>query len=201
MPMAARRSGRKYLPKLATGEFDRLLRPDRAGSWLRSWRHGHQGREGFRRLQVERRQDLDLQRAGRRCGGGLGQARQRHPRLYRRARDQRLLHPQDRRQALFTRLDHRRDRAGRLPDPGRQPLAQCERSRRPVRLSQQRPLRHCLGRHGGGRVLLARGAAIHARPQAVRPAARRQSTDPEEARRHADRNRARAAGRAAAWAA
>ena len=41
-------------------------------------------------------------------------------------------------------------------------------------------------------------AAIHARPQAVRPAARRQPADPEEARRHADRDHARPARRAAA---
>ena len=38
------------------------------------------------------------------------------------------------------------------------------------------------------------GAQLHARPQAVRPAARRQPADPEEARRHADRDRARPAG-------
>ena len=41
-------------------------------------------------------------------------------------------------------------------------------------------------------------AAIHARPQAVRPAARRQSAGAEEARRHADRDRAGPARRAAA---
>ena len=65
---------------------------------------------------------------------------------------------------------------------------------RPVRLPQQRALRHRLGRHGRGRVLLEAGAQLHARPQAVRPAARRQPADPEEARRHADRDRARPAG-------
>ena len=41
-------------------------------------------------------------------------------------------------------------------------------------------------------------AAIHARPQAVRPAARRQPARAEEARRHADRDRARPARRAGA---
>ena len=65
---------------------DRLLRPDRARSRLRSRLDGDARRESFRRLQTQRRQDLDLQRAGRRCGGGLGQARRRHPRLHRRAR-------------------------------------------------------------------------------------------------------------------
>ena len=41
-------------------------------------------------------------------------------------------------------------------------------------------------------------AAIHARPQAVQPAARRQPARAEEARRHADRDRARPARRARA---
>ena len=41
------------------------------------------------------------------------------------------------------------------------------------------------------RVLLACGAPVRARPQAVRPPARRQPADPEEARRHADRDRDR----------
>ena len=64
----------------------------------------------------------------------------------------------------------------------------------PVRLPQQRALRHRVGRARRGGILLARGAPVHARPQAVRPAARREPADPEEARRHADRDHARAAG-------
>ena len=91
---------RKYLPKLATGETDRLLRPDRARPRLRSRLDGDARREGVRRLQAQRRQDLDLQRAGRRCRGGVGQARRRHPRLHGRARHQRFLHAQDRRQVV-----------------------------------------------------------------------------------------------------
>ena len=71
-------------------------------------------------------------------------------------------------------------------------------SARAVRLPQQRALRHRLGRARRGRVLLARGAQLHARPQAVRPAARRQPADPEKARRHADRDHAGAAGLPAA---
>ena len=54
--------------------------------------------------------------------------------------------------------------------------------------------RHCLGRHGCGGGLLAPGAAIYARPQAVRQAAGRQPAGAEEARRHADGNRAGPAG-------
>ena len=78
--------------------------------------------------------------------------------------------------------------------PGGEFAAERDGPRRPVRLPQPRPLRHRLGRDGRCRVLLARRAAIHARPQAVRPAARRQSAGAEEARRHADRNHAGLAG-------
>ena len=95
-------------------------------------------------------------------------------------------------------LGHRRDRAGGRGRAGRQPAAERQRPGRSVRLPQHGPLRHRLGLDGRGRVLLARGAPLHARPQAVQPAARRQPADPEEACRHADRDRARAAGRAAA---
>ena len=66
-----------------------------------------------------------------------------------------------------------------------------KRAARAVLLPQQRALRHRLGRARRGRVLLASGAQLHARPQAVRPAARRQPADPEKARRHADRDHAR----------
>ena len=68
----------------------------------------------------------------------------------------------------------------------------------PFRLPQQCPLRHRLGRDGCGRILLACGARLHARAQAVRQSARRQPAGPEEACRHADRDRARLGGRAAA---
>ena len=49
------------------------------------------------------------------------------------------------------------------------------------------------GALGRGRILLARCAQLHARPQAVRPAACRQPADPEKARRYADRDHAGAA--------
>ena len=65
-----------------------------------------------------------------------------------------------------------------------------------VRLPQQRALRHRLGRARRGGVLLARGAPVHARPQAVRPAARGQ---PARSRRSSPtcRPRSRSACRAA----
>ncbi len=63
-----------------------------------------------------------------------------------------------------------------------------------VRLPEQGPLRHRLGRDGGGGVLLARRAPVHPGPQPVRPAAGGHSADPEEARRHADRDHPGLAG-------
>ena len=57
------------------GRVDRLLRPDRAGLRLRSGLDGDARREGAERLQAQRRQDVDLQRADRLPRHGLGQAR------------------------------------------------------------------------------------------------------------------------------
>ena len=70
-----------------------------------------------------------------------------------------------------------------------------------VRLPQRGALRDRVGRARRRRVLLARGAAVHARPHAVRQAARREPADPEEARRHDDRDHARACRAACASAA
>jgi hypothetical protein len=55
-------------------------------------------------------------------------------------------------------------------------------------------LRHRLGRAGRRRRLLVPRPPVHAGPQAVRPPAGRQPADPEEAGRHADRDRAGPAG-------
>ena len=55
--------------------------------------------------------------------------------------------------------------------PRRKPAAQREGPEGSVRLPQQRALRHLMGGHGGGGVLLASGAPIHDGPQDVRPAA------------------------------
>ena len=78
--------------------------------------------------------------------------------------------------------------------PEERAAAQRVRPEGPVRLPQPRPLRHLLGRDGRCRGLHAPRAAVHARPQAVRPAAGGNPTGAEEARRHGDRNRARPAG-------
>ena len=101
---------------------------------------------------------------------------------------------EDRRQVQPARVDHRRDRDGRRVRARREPAAERQGAEGPDGLPQPRALRHRLGRARRGGVLLARGAAVHARPPAVRPAARREPAGPEEARRHADRDHARAAG-------
>ena len=196
-----RRDAAQEVPAEARlGRVGRLLRPDRARCRLRPRRHEDPRREDRRRLPAHRLEDVDLELAHRRRVrrlGEVGGARQPDPRLRAREGHEGPLGAEDRRQALAARLDHRRDRDGRRR--GRRGRAAAERlgAQRPVRLPQPGPLRHRLGRHGRGRVLLARGAAVHARPQAVRPPARADAARAEEARRHADRDRARPPGRAA----
>ena len=101
---------------------------------------------------------------------------------------------QDRGQVRAPRLADR-------PDPdGRRARARGARATRragpegPVQLPQQGALRDRVRGARRRRVLLARRSPVRARPQAVRPAARGQSADPEKARRHADRDRDRPAG-------
>ncbi len=83
--------------------------------------------------------------------------------------------------------------------PAENQLPEREGAARAVLLPQQRPLRHCLGRAGRRRVLLARRARVHAAAHDVRPPAGRDPADPEEAGRHADRDHAGPARGAAAW--
>jgi len=76
---------KKYLPKLATGEWVGCFRPDRAGCRLRSRRHEDPRRESRRRLQTERQQDVDFERADCRRVRGVGEVRrapQPDPRLH-----------------------------------------------------------------------------------------------------------------------
>ena len=94
----------------------------------------------------------------------------------------------------LARLDHRRDRDGRRGGAGERAAAQRVRPQGAVRLPQPRPLWHFMGGDGRGGRLHASRAAIHARPQAVQPAARRNATGAKEARGHGDRDRARPAG-------
>jgi alkylation response protein AidB-like acyl-CoA dehydrogenase len=108
--------------------------------------------------------------------------------------------PKIERQAVAARLDHRRDRDGQCR--GRRGCAAAQRvgPQGSVRLPEPRPLRHFLGRDGRGGGLLASRPPIRPRPQAVRQAAGRHAALPEEARRHADRDRARVCRRRCASA-
>jgi hypothetical protein len=58
---------------------------------------------------------------------------------------------------------------------------------------------HRMGRPRGRRVLLARGAQLHAGAQGLRPPACRHPVDSEKTGRHADRDHHRAASRSASW--
>ena len=184
----------KYLPKLATGEWIGCFGLTEPEPRLRPRQHGHAGEEGRGRLLAQRRQDVDHQLADRRRVRGLGQGRRRRdPRLHPRQGREGPERAGDPRQGRPARLDHRRDRDGRGVLPGGERVPRGARPEGPVHLPQQRPLRHRLGRARRRRRLLPPRAPVHAGPQAVRQAARRQPADPEEARRHADRDHARPA--------
>src|SRR5438105_402290 len=176
----------------------RLLRPHRAQPRLRPGEHADAGEESLRRLQPRGLQDLDQQRADRRSLPHLREDRGRaHPRLPHRERREGALGARDPRQSGLAHLDHRRSRDGRRVRAGGEPALRSRRPERPVHLPERGALRNRLGRARRGRGLLAPRPSVRARPQAVRPAARREPADPEKARRHADRDLPGAAGRAA----
>src|SRR6266513_1725161 len=138
------------------------------------------------------------QRSDRRSVPDLGEDRRRtHPRLSRGKGRKGALGARDPRQAGATHLDHRRSRDGRGVRSGGEPAPRRRGFKRPVHLPERGALRNRLGRAGRGRGLLAPRPPVRARPQAVRPAARREPADPEKTRRHADRNMPGPAGRAA----
>ncbi len=191
----------KYLPKLATGEWVGcfgLTEPD-AGSDPMSMKTRARKTDGGYLLQ--RLQAVDHQLPHRRCLRRLGQGRRgRDPGLRAGKGHEGPERAEDRGQVQPARLDHRRHRDGRCLRAGRKPAAQREGPEGAVRLPEQRALRHLMGRHGGGGVLLASGAAIHDGPQDVRPAAGGHPAHPEEAGRHADRDHAGPARRRCGWA-
>ncbi len=151
----------------------RLLRPDRARCRLRPGLDAHAREGGRRRLRAERLEDLDHQLADRRRAAGLGEGRcRRHPRLPAGARHGRPDHAEDRgkiqRCALgVTGMIMLQD----VFVPAEHDAAEREGAARAVLLPEQRALRHCLGRAGGGGILLARGARLHAEAHDVRPPA------------------------------
>ena len=191
---------RKYLPKLATGEFDRLLRPDRARSRLRSRLDGDPRRESRRRLSASpapkrgsptRRSPTSRVVWAKLDGKIRGFIVERGTKGFSTPK-------------IEGKLSLRASITGEIVldgavVPEENLLPNVSGPRRSVRLPQHRALRHRLGRDRRRGVLLASRPRLCARPQAVRPAARRQSADPEEARRHADRDHARPARARCAW--
>ena len=109
---------KKWLPQMADGRGDRLLRPDRAGLRLESERHDHdgEGAEG-RHVAAERRQDVDHERIDGEDRGRVGEDERRSerrvdPRLHRADRQQGLQGEGPEGQALAPR--ERYERAGFL---------------------------------------------------------------------------------------
>ena len=185
----------KYLPKLATGEWIGcfgLTEPNHGSDPGSMVTRAKKVAGGY---SLSRQQDVDQQLADRRRVRGLGEGRRgRDPRLRARQGRQGPVDADDRGQGGPARLDHRRGRDGRGVLPGGERLPRGARPEGPVHLPQLGPLRHRLGRARRGRGLLPPRPPVHARPQAVRQAARRQPAGAEEARRHADRDHARPAG-------
>ena len=122
-----------------------------------------------------------------------------HPRLRRPHRHPRLLRPRDQAQVVAARLGHQRTGPGRGTAARRRGAARGHRAARPAQLSQPRPLRHRLGRHGRGARLLRGGARLREDPGAVRPADRRLPAHPGQARRHGASNCTRASCSPTIW--
>jgi len=106
-------------------------------------------------------------------------------------RDEGSLGAKDQGEAFATRLDHRRDRDGRRGRAGSALLPNVSGLKGPFGCLNRARYGISWGAMGADEGLLSSGPAVRARPQAVRPAARRHAIDPEEARRHADGDRAR----------
>ncbi len=145
----------------------------RAEPRLRPRLDGNAGAQRDRRLPAARRQELDQQLAVRGRVRRLGEERRRpYPRLHPGEGHEGPVGAADPRQGRPAHQHHRRDRHGRCFRPGRERAAERRGPEGSVHLPEQRALRHRLGRARRRRGLLAPGAAVRARPQAVRPAGR-----------------------------
>ena len=194
----------KFLPKLATGEWIGcfgLTEPnygsDPGGMTTRA-------QEGRRRLRADRHQDVDHAAARSPTSSSSG------PRT---TTDEirgfilekgwkGLTRAADSRQGRPAHQPHRRDRDGRRVLPrGERVSRTCAGSKGPFTCLNSARYGIAWGALGAAEDCWHRARAVRARAQAVRPAAGRQSADPEEAGRHADRDHARPAGAACASAA
>ena len=181
----------KFLPRLATGEWIGCFGLTEPG-------HGSDpGGMQTRAKKVDggylahRHEVVDQQQPDRRRVHRLGEGRRgRDSRLHSRERHEGPERAADSRQGRPAHQPDRRNRDGQRVLSRRERLPRGSRTEGPVHVPEQRALRHLLGRDGRGRRLLAPRAQLRAGAQAVRPAARGEPVDPEEARRHADRDRA-----------
>ena len=191
----------KYLPKLATGEWVGcfgLTEPD-AGSDPGGMRT--RAAEDRRRLPSFRRQDVDHQFADRRRLRGLGQVRRawrRDPRLRpREGHEGPVSAPK-----IGEKLSLRASITGEIVmdevEVGEEPLLpNVSGLKGPFGCLNRARYGIAWGSMGAAEACFARGAQLHARPQAVRPPARGDPARPAEARQYGHRDHARAAGGAA----
>ena len=184
---------RKYLPKLATGEWVGcfgLTEPDHGSDPGGMTTRAQAATGGYRlngaKMWITNAPIADVLVVWAKTEDGVIRG------FILEARHEGADHAEDRGQVLPARLGHRRDRRWTTCSCRRRTCCPSVKGLRgPFSCLEQCPLRHRLGCARRGRVLLARGARLHPRPQAVRPPARRQPAHPEEARRHADRDHAR----------
>ena len=141
----------EWLPRMAAGDGDRLLRADRAGLRLEPGRDAHDRQAGRGRLGAGRHQDVDHQRRGGRRRRRVGTHRRRDPRLRGPHRHPRVHRQPGQAQAVPARVGDQRARAGVRPaagigacSPGAQGLA------RPAGLPERGPVRDRLRRARSG---------------------------------------------------
>jgi glutaryl-CoA dehydrogenase len=160
---------RKYLPKLAAGEWIGcfgLTEPDHGSDPGSMETRAPRAPGGYRvsgaKMWISNSPIADV-------FVGMGEGRPgHHPRLHPRQGHEGAVGAEDRGQVLAARLGHRRDRDGRVFVPADNLLPNVKGLKGPFGLPQQRALRHRVGRAGRRGILLARGAPVRPRPQAVR---------------------------------
>ena len=105
---------RRYLPSLARGESDRLLRTHRAQPRLRSGQHDHARARGERRVSSDGVEDLDHQQSDRRRVRRVGKdGRRRDPRVHSREGREGPDGARTARQGRLAGIGHGPDRHGR----------------------------------------------------------------------------------------
>ena len=172
----------QWLPRLQSGASGGLLRTDRAGLRLEPGGHAHHRAARRRRLDSERRENLDHQRHAGGCGDRVGARRGRHPRIPGGEGHAGIHVVGHSRQVVDARIGDVQPVAGGLPRSGERHAARREGTEGAAGLPFAGALRDRLGRAGRGHGLLRDGAPVHHPAQAVRrPADRVASTGAGEA--------------------